>query len=695
MERAQSSELNKFKKELTFAIDKAHKPLVWIESFDYGYIHDFVEKLYSNEKRDCIAVWHSSTGMISDISGERVIEISTIDSKGNNETKKSVFFSEAIQWFVNTPDCIILLAQVSNEDFKERKAIPTLQDFVFQTSKFSMELRRTIILVLFTHIEVSGLEHLCERFTLPLPNIKDIDEELGFINTNVVVRDKNNRITNVGRWKEVKEVVEKDSNGFYSMKDGMKGLVYRDNRMQVLDLVYNDYKKLKYPFCIDFYENESLFKKHYQELVDSLCGMHLYDIKELLNSLKVKGEHNEIQYEYKDGKYLDDKQRKLIDIISERKTEIIKNSGLLEIIEYKDGYHEQVADIGKLKNYIDNVRKRIDSPNNFPPNLPKPKGILLVGAPGCGKSESAKAIASKLEKPLYRLNIGKLLGHQYGQSENRFIEALHTADASAPCVLWIDEIEKAFAGAGNESENDDTLTHILGYFLTWMQDHPTMVYLVATANDISRMKPEMLRKGRWDETFYLNYPSKVGCRKIIEVILEKKFEIKLVESTSGNKEVLADAMSKIPMSGSEIENVLVETVIFNPIFKLEEKKWCINDGDIAYVLLKLLKDRKMYQVLDKKTEEELKEMDSKERFDLLRTFAKERGTNETNNASGEDLFLKKKIDDEILEMEIKCLGKLPEEKAIRKSLKKKYEGQYKFTNASDSSDEKASDPSNE
>lgn len=687
------SPLERFKNDIFFAIDKAHKSIVWIDSFDYEYIKKMLDDLSSTNKCYKILFWSNSTGKITDSSQKTCVDVKVKRQDEKTRTVVStetdvVNFTEALQWFTNMPKCTHLVLRVSENNFAEKESIPALQDFVYLNNEKPTELRRTIILVSSTYIEVSGLEHFCERFTLPLPNIKDIDEELGFINTNVVVRDEKNRITDVGRWKDVKEVVEKGCNGFYSMKDITKGIVCRDNQMRVLDLVYNDYKKLKYPFSDDFYDNESLFKKHYQELVDSLCGMHLYDIKELLNSLKVKGEHNEIQYEYdkydKDGKYLDDKQRKLIDIISKRKTEIIKNSGLLEIIEYKEGYHEQVADIGKLKKYIDNVKKRIDFPNNYPPKLPKPKGILLVGAPGCGKSESAKAIASKLEKPLYRLNIGSLLGHKYGQSENRFIEALRTADASAPCVLLIDEIEKAFAGAGNESENDDTLTHIIGYFLTWMQEHKTMVYLVATANDLSRMKPEMLRKGRWDEIFYLSYPSGKGCLSIIKAILEKKFEIKL-DSAEGNVDVLASAMSKIPMSGSEIENVLVETVKLNPIFKPEDKKWHINDGDIACVLLKLLKDRKMcQQALDKKTEKEFKEMDSKTRFDLLRKFAEERSS---NNASDEDFFLKKKIDDDIQEMKIKHLGKLFDETSIRTLLKEKYEGQYKFTKASDSNDE--------
>lgn len=545
-----------------------------------------------------------------------------------------------------------------------------IQDFVFDNNQKRDSQKQTIVLISSAYIAVPGLEHLCERFALPLPDIEDIDEELGFVTTNIIVRDDNNRVTNVGRRNKVKEIVSLDKNGYYVMKDNTKGLVLRDSQMRVVDMVYNDYKKLKYPFSEDFFENESLFKVHYEELVDSLCGMHLYDIKELLESLKVKGEHDEIQYEY-------DNEGELLKIISERKTEMIKNSGLLEIIDYKEGYYNLVADIENLKKYIKNVKKRIDTPNNYPPNLSKPKGILLVGAPGCGKSESAKAIASILEKPLYRLNIGKLLGHKYGQSENRFLEALHTADASAPCVLWIDEIEKAFAGAGNESENDDTLTHIVGLFLTWMQDHPTMVYLVATANDLSRMKPEMLRKGRWDETFYLNYPSDKGCESIIKVISEKKFGLKITETGEGHMGILASVMSKIPMSGSEIENIIVETVKYNPTYVVEKNSWCINDQDIAYVLLQSLKEKKLITL----SEDELTNKNAEHLFKKL----KDCGINNSDELRHKDPFLTKKVDDEILEIKIRNYGRLSkdDEAELRKLLEKKYNGQYNFTPASD------------
>ena len=647
-----------FQDKFRFAVVDEKKPIVWLDTFDYGYIADEVRKLPGD-----VWEWRSSEGNVYDLKKGKQ---QPLNNKGEQKYLK---LSDVLNLFPEINNISILLAQIYEGTFKQDICLlPALKEFIYKGSF------KTIIIVS-NQIEIPGLEHICERFTLPLPDIEDIDETLGFISTNTIVRDKNRRVTDVGEQKWVKEVVNLDNDGYYIMNDSTKGLVLRDSQMRIVDMVYNDCEKLKYPFDPgDFGENDVLFKKYYQELVDSLCGMHLYDIKELLESLKIRGEHNEIQYEY-------EKEGKLLDIISARKTEIIKNSGLLEIIDYKDDYYNQVADIDKIKEYIENVKKRIDTPNNYPPNLSKPKGILLVGAPGCGKSESAKAIASMLKKPLYRLNIGKLLGHKYGQSENRFIEALHTADASAPCVLWIDEIEKAFAGAGNESENDDTLTHIVGHFLTWMQDHPTMVYLVATANDLSKMKPEMLRKGRWDETFYLNYPSDTGCESIIKVISEKKFEIKLNESHEGNIAALADVMSKMPMSGSEIENILIETIQFNSVYNAE--KWCIYDGDIAYILLKSLKYKKISEeLLSSANEEDLKKMNFDDRFALLKKFTEK----STSNTCKKDPFLEKKVDNEFRELNIKNLGRISptDEENVRKLLEEKYRGQYNFTPASNS-----------
>ena len=681
------SSLEKFDNDLSFAIDTAHKSIVWIDCFDFGYIKKLLDKLSKSHQSYNFRYWSNSTGEIRNSSGDQHVKV-----KVNRKNEKDltvvtsietvVSFTEALKWFVNTPKCTHLVLKVSENNFLEKEAIPTLQEFVCLNEEETSDIRRTIILVAATHIEVPGLEHICERFTMPLPDVEDIDFELGFINTNCIIRDKNDKkkiirvVDGDNELTKVKEAVEQDKEKGYIMKDNTKGLVYRDKQRQVIDMVYNDYKKLKYPFNSDFVDVDK-FKTNYQKLVDSLCGMHIYDIRELLNTLLAKGNSNTIQLGYDDGGCL-------WDIIRERKKQIAINSGLLEIIDCDEDQCDKVADIGALKEYIENEKDRIDNPNRYPPKLSKPKGILLVGAPGCGKSESAKAIASMLKKPLYRLDIGKLLGHKYGQSENRFIEALHTADASAPCVLWIDEIEKAFAGAGNESENDDTLTHIVGYFLTWMQEHPTMVYLVATANDLSRMKPEMLRKGRWDETFYLNYPSEEGCKSILETILEKKFEIKLKESGTESIQTiqtLAKVMSRIPMSGAEIENVIVETVKYKSEYCKESKTWRINDYDIAYILLKCLKEKKIGEELSKLTKEDLKEKEPKDWFDLLNNY-KEKSN---NNVKDKDPFLAKKVDDEILEMKIRNFGRFDEKKDVpnlRKLLEEKYKGQYNFKPAS-------------
>ena len=129
-----------------------------------------------------------------------------------------------------------------------------------------------------------------------------------------------------------------------------------------------------------------------------------------------------------------------------------------------------------------------------------------MGMPGCGKSMIAKAIASSFEVSLLRLDISKLMGQYVGQSEENLRRALATAEAAHPCVLWIDEIEKAFAGAnGSGNDGDMLVQRMMGYFLTWMQERKTAVYIVATANDV--MRPEFMRKGRFDEVYFVDFPT--------------------------------------------------------------------------------------------------------------------------------------------------------------------------------------------
>jgi ATP-dependent 26S proteasome regulatory subunit len=148
-----------------------------------------------------------------------------------------------------------------------------------------------------------------------------------------------------------------------------------------------------------------------------------------------------------------------------------------------------------------------------------PRGVLLVGVPGCGKSLSAKAIAADWQLPLYRLDIGSVLGTYVGQSESRFKEALATADTVAPCVLWIDEIEKGLAGSGSDSTG--VTTRLVGQFLYWLQESKARVFVVATANDVRTLPQELLRSGRFDDMFFVDLPEADERREIIQIYLRK------------------------------------------------------------------------------------------------------------------------------------------------------------------------------
>lgn len=673
------SSLSRFKDNVNFAISKTKKPLVWIDAFDYSFVLDTVCSIGSDGW-----IWNESSGIVNDLQTKAIFKV-------NNQVVLSTdTLSDSIKNFSTQPTFTILVARVTNLLFStDQKLISSLQDFVYNNNQKENDNKQTIVLISNTHIEVSGLEHICERFILPLPDIEDIDEEFGFIqdtklrskrDENPDVHPDDDRILEVGDDLKTLVIPESNENKIYKLVDNEKGIIRRDNNGRIERIILPHIRK--YKFGSGFLsriieknssgeETETNLESRYQELVDSLSGMYLYDIKELLKSIMVKGD-GKIKSRYENQKFSE--------IIRERKKQIANNSGLLEVIDYDKKYWEQVADIDNLLKHIDSEKNRIDTPGNYPPRLPMPKGILLVGAPGCGKSESAKAIASKLDKPLYRLNIGNLLGHKYGQSENRFIEALRTADASAPCVLWIDEIEKAFAGAGNESENDDTLTHIVGHFLTWMQEHKTMVYLVATANDVSRMKPEMLRKGRWDETFYLNYPSFKGCKTILKTIAEKKFGTKLKNLGSDiSIDTLAKVMCRIPMSGAEIENTIAYTIKNCP--KKENETWCVYVEDLAYTLAK-------NYLMSKEDNLDKNKIDSRNIpyiAEIFNNYCDKKDSVANNDGlDNNDLFLNMKVDKEIQDMIIQSFGKLSkdDESNLRKLLMDKYKKQYNFKSAS-------------
>lgn len=240
------------------------------------------------------------------------------------------------------------------------------------------------------------------------------------------------------------------------------------------------------------------------EIALSLKGLNEFQIKQILNLA------------YQDGGRIDKDDKSLI---LQEKEQFIKKSGMLEIINFS----ENINDIGGLEN----LKKWLSRKAKIFANLDKaikfgvdvPKGIMIVGMPGCGKSLTAKATASLFEIPLVRLDIGRLLGKYVGESEENMRKALKLSEAISPCVLWIDEIEKAFSGIG---AGNDVTTRLFGQFLTWMQEKENTVFIVATANDISKMPPEFLRKGRFDELFFVDLPNEEERSKIFEIHLKKR-----------------------------------------------------------------------------------------------------------------------------------------------------------------------------
>jgi len=207
--------------------------------------------------------------------------------------------------------------------------------------------------------------------------------------------------------------------------------------------------------------------------------------------------------------------------VSSEKEQIIKKSGILDYFPK----NESLKDVGGmevLKDWLFKRQKAYEKKaRDF--GLQEPKGLLLLGVPGCGKSLTAKSIASFWNMPLLRLDIGKVYQGLVGSSEDNIRKAIATAEAVAPCVLWIDEIEKGLSGVQSSGSTDGGVTsRIFSTILTWMQEKTSPVFVVATANNINLLPPELLRKGRFDEIFFVDLPSQQERENIFSIHLKKK-----------------------------------------------------------------------------------------------------------------------------------------------------------------------------
>ncbi|MEZ4425008.1 MAG: AAA family ATPase [Gemmatimonadota bacterium] len=206
--------------------------------------------------------------------------------------------------------------------------------------------------------------------------------------------------------------------------------------------------------------------------------------------------------------------------VIDAKKQVIEREGLLEYYPLEEAQTE-IADLVRLKDWLRKRKAVLQDPaaaQRF--GLEFPRGMLLLGVPGCGKSLCAKAVAAEWQLPLLKLDPSNLYNKYIGESEKNFKRAMEAAERMAPVVLWIDELEKAFAEGG--SEDGGVSTRILGSFLSWMQERKGEVFVVATANQIARVPPELLRKGRFDEIFFVDLPPAEVRRDILRIHLAKR-----------------------------------------------------------------------------------------------------------------------------------------------------------------------------
>ena len=242
-----------------------------------------------------------------------------------------------------------------------------------------------------------------------------------------------------------------------------------------------------------------------------------------------------------------------VDVIIGEKEQLIRRSQTLEYFQSVDDF-SNVGGMGLLKQWL-RKRSTAFSEKARAFGLPEPKGLLLLGVQGAGKSLLAKAVASQWHLPLLRLDLGRVFSELVGSSENNIRSALRLAESVAPCVLWIDEIEKGLGGVASSHNSDaGTTARIFASILTWMQEKTSPVFVIATANDISKLPPEMLRKGRFDEIFFVDLPIAQERREIFAIHLARRGRDPLRFDLSEL------AVATHGFSGAEIEQVIVSSL---------------------------------------------------------------------------------------------------------------------------------------
>ena len=290
---------------------------------------------------------------------------------------------------------------------------------------------------------------------------------------------------------------------------------------------------------VNFYDKSKFKDEDREKLMPSLKGMTAFEIDRMLDmAMSSNGSLSAEDTE----------------MILRQKKQMVKKSGLLELIDTPENL-DSIGGMDALKKYLTNkanVVKRMADARRY--GVSVPKGVFIVGMPGCGKSLCAKASATLFESPLLKLDMGSMMGKYVGESEANLRKAIRIAEAAAPCILWIDEIEKGFSGVGG---NNDIMTRMFGYFLSWMQDKTSSVYVIATANNADSLPPELKRKGRFDEIFCVNLPNEEERKAIFNVHLNKKERKACMKGTIDCQRL---AYVTKGFNGADIESVVNEAI---------------------------------------------------------------------------------------------------------------------------------------
>jgi hypothetical protein len=288
--------------------------------------------------------------------------------------------------------------------------------------------------------------------------------------------------------------------------------------------------KQRMPIAVD------LTAEDVSTLLNHLRGLTFFEVKKVITQVVIE-----------DGKF----DRADLPQVLDAKKKVIRRSGVLDYYPAEESLAD-VAGLSALKRWLRKRKGAFSDPEKAKAfGLAAPKGLLLLGVQGCGKSMCAKAVAREWNLPLIRLDPSSLYNKYYGESEKNLRRAIRTAESMAPIVLWVDEIEKAFGGGGSE---DGPASRIFGTFLTWLNDKTESVFVIATANDISKLPPELLRKGRFDEIFFVDLPAEAVRREILTVHLRRRGR------DPGRYDLDGLAKDTDGFSGAELEQVLVSAL---------------------------------------------------------------------------------------------------------------------------------------